>query len=76
LAVGDPTHIGDIVGALGRIRREETSSGRSHWQRLLMLLVVGSGLIVMVGDNGAGTVATYTQAGLLEQTPGRAGEQA
>jgi Mn2+/Fe2+ NRAMP family transporter len=38
--------------------------GRSWWQRLRMLLVItGPGLIVMVGDNDAGGVATYTQAG-------------
>ncbi|WP_238997042.1 divalent metal cation transporter, partial [Mycolicibacterium sp. CBMA 361] len=60
----DSAHVGDIVGALGTIRTDETTSGRSWTQRLKMLLVVmGPGLIVMVGDNDAGGVATYAQAG-------------
>jgi Mn2+/Fe2+ NRAMP family transporter len=63
-AVLDSAHVGDIVGALGRISRDETGQGRTAWQRLRMLLVImGPGLIVMVGDNDAGGVATYTQAG-------------
>ncbi|MUL64426.1 manganese transporter [Mycobacterium sp. CBMA 234] len=63
-AVMDSAHVGDIVGALGTIRTDETTSGRSWTQRLKMLLVVmGPGLIVMVGDNDAGGVATYAQAG-------------
>ncbi|BCI84042.1 putative membrane transport protein [Mycolicibacterium sp. TY66] len=60
----DTAHVGDIVGALGTIRTDETTTGRSRRQRLKMLLVVmGPGLIVMVGDNDAGGVATYAQAG-------------
>ncbi|MDX1880744.1 NRAMP family divalent metal transporter [Mycolicibacterium sp. 141076] len=63
-AVLDTAHVGDIVGALGTIRTDETATGRSRLQRLKMLLVVmGPGLIVMVGDNDAGGVATYAQAG-------------
>ena len=63
-AVLDSAHVGDIVGALGTIRTDETTTGRSRRQRLKMLLVVmGPGLIVMVGDNDAGGVATYAQAG-------------
>src|ERR1700704_4648269 len=63
-AVRDSAHVGDIVGALGTIDRHDTSQGRSRWQRLRMLLVImGPGLIVMVGDNDAGGVATYSQAG-------------
>jgi Mn2+/Fe2+ NRAMP family transporter len=63
-AVQDSAHVGDIVGALGTIDRHDTSQGRSRWQRLRMLLVImGPGLIVMVGDNDAGGVATYSQAG-------------
>src|SRR5258708_3090638 len=63
-AVRDPAHIGDIVGALGTIDRRDTGEGASWWQRLRMLLVImGPGLIVMVGDNDAGGVATYSQAG-------------
>ena len=38
---------------------------RSKWARNLLtfLMVVGPGLIVMVADNDAGAVSTYTQAG-------------
>ncbi|HEV2373060.1 MAG TPA: divalent metal cation transporter, partial [Streptosporangiaceae bacterium] len=59
----DDAHLGDIEGALGRIRvGEEHQSG---WRRRLItfLAIVGPGLIVMVGDNDAGGVATYAQAG-------------
>ncbi len=63
-AVVDSAHVGDIVGALGTIGRDDTLTGRSRWQRFRMLLaVIGPGLIVMVGDNDAGGVATYAQAG-------------
>jgi hypothetical protein len=62
-AVRDSAHVGDILGALGTIDRHDTTEGRSRWQRLRMLLVImGPGLIVMVGDNDAGGVATYSQA--------------
>src|SRR5690242_21935918 len=63
----DSAHVGDIVGAFGRIRRDGDGgygafSGR--WRRLRTLAVItGPGLIVMVGDNDAGGVATYAQAG-------------
>ncbi|KAA2254468.1 divalent metal cation transporter [Solihabitans fulvus] len=60
----DTAHVGDIVGALGTIRQHDTGSRRTFWQRLRTLLVImGPGLVVMVGDNDAGGVATYTQAG-------------
>jgi Mn2+/Fe2+ NRAMP family transporter len=63
-AVLDSAHVGDIVGAFGRIRRDATGAGRGRWQRLRTLMVItGPGLIVMVGDNDAGGVATYAQAG-------------
>ena len=63
-AVLDSAHVGDIVGALGTIRTDESTVGRNWSRRLKMLLVVmGPGLIVMVGDNDAGGVATYAQAG-------------
>ncbi|MHA7653451.1 NRAMP family divalent metal transporter [Mycobacterium sp. ML4] len=58
----DCAHTGDIVGAFGRIGRDAALSGR--WRRLRTLLVIsGPGLIAMVGDNDAGGVATYAQAG-------------
>ncbi|WP_142278323.1 NRAMP family divalent metal transporter [Mycobacterium europaeum] len=57
-------HPGDIVGAFGRIRRDGAGASGGRWRRLRTLLVVsGPGLIVMVGDNDAGGVATYAQAG-------------
>jgi Mn2+/Fe2+ NRAMP family transporter len=63
-AVMDSAHVGDIVGALGTIKRGDTGQRRRWWQRLRLLLVImGPGLIVMVGDNDAGGVATYSQAG-------------
>jgi NRAMP (natural resistance-associated macrophage protein)-like metal ion transporter len=62
-AVLDTAHLGDIEGALGRIRLDDEQ--RSGWKRQLItfLAIVGPGLIVMVGDNDAGGVATYAQAG-------------
>ena len=63
-AVLDSAHLGDIEGAFGRIRMDETDHGRTLKTRLVTLLaIVGPGLIVMVGDNDAGGVATYSQAG-------------
>ncbi len=63
-AVLDSAHIGDIEGALGKIRVGDVGDRHSLKQRLLTLLaIVGPGLIVMVGDNDAGGVATYSQAG-------------
>jgi Mn2+/Fe2+ NRAMP family transporter len=62
-AVLDEAHLGDIEGALGRIKLgDEQQSG---WRRRLVtfLAIMGPGLIVMVGDNDAGGVATYAQAG-------------
>ncbi|GAB7143445.1 NRAMP family divalent metal transporter [Mycobacterium riyadhense] len=60
----DSAHAGDIVGAFGRIRRDDPGAISGRWQRLRTLLVIiGPGLIVMVGDNDAGGVATYAQAG-------------
>lgn len=63
-AVLDSAHLGDIEGAFGRISVGETDNARTWKSRLLTLLaIVGPGIIVMVGDNDAGGVATYTQAG-------------
>jgi Mn2+/Fe2+ NRAMP family transporter len=63
-AVLDSAHVGDIQGAFGTIRLGEEVSGRTWKRRLLTLAaIVGPGLIVMVGDNDAGGVATYSQAG-------------
>jgi Mn2+/Fe2+ NRAMP family transporter len=63
-AVLDAAHVGDIEGALGRISISDTDRPRTLKVRLATLLaIIGPGLIVMVGDNDAGGVATYTQAG-------------
>jgi Mn2+/Fe2+ NRAMP family transporter len=63
-AVLDSAHTGDIVGAFGRIRRDDAGEFSGRFRRLRTLMVItGPGLIVMVGDNDAGGVATYTQAG-------------
>src|ERR1700724_4909971 len=59
----DPAHVGDIRGALGTVRRHDAPP-RSRRRRLLALRAIrGPALIVMVGDNDAGGVATYAQAG-------------
>jgi Mn2+/Fe2+ NRAMP family transporter len=63
-AVLDTAHVGDIEGALGRISLGDTGRPRTLKARLAtMLAIIGPGLIVMVGDNDAGGVATYVQAG-------------
>src|SRR5579872_6445589 len=63
-AVLDEAHLGDIQGALGTIRQQDTAARRGWPARLLTLAaIIGPGLIVMVGDNDAGGVATYSQAG-------------
>jgi NRAMP (natural resistance-associated macrophage protein)-like metal ion transporter len=60
----DTAHLGDIEGAFGRIKLSDGDHSRTWKTRLLTLLaIVGPGIIVMVGDNDAGGVATYTQAG-------------
>src|SRR3979411_565164 len=63
-AVLDTAHVGDIQGALGTVRQNDSAPRRTWRARLLTLLaIMGPGLIVMVGDNDAGGVATYAQAG-------------
>src|SRR5579863_8193177 len=63
-AVLDSAHVGDIQGAFGTIRQHDLGARRSWRARALALLaIIGPGLIVMVGDNDAGGVATYSQAG-------------
>jgi Mn2+/Fe2+ NRAMP family transporter len=63
-AVLDEMHVGDITGAFGTVRQHDTTPRSNLKHRLLTLLaVMGPGLIVMIGDNDAGGVATYTQAG-------------
>jgi Mn2+/Fe2+ NRAMP family transporter len=63
-AVLDTAHLGDIEGAFGRIGVGEVGERHTWKQRLLTLAaIVGPGIIVMVGDNDAGGVSTYAQAG-------------
>jgi NRAMP (natural resistance-associated macrophage protein)-like metal ion transporter len=63
-AVLDPAHVGDIRGALGTIGQHDVAPRRGLRARLLTLAaILGPGLIVMIGDNDAGGVATYSQAG-------------
>ncbi|HKV59357.1 MAG TPA: NRAMP family divalent metal transporter [Ktedonobacteraceae bacterium] len=60
----DEAHVGDIQGAWGTIRANDTAPRKTWFARLITLLVImGPGLVTMVGDNDAGGVATYTQAG-------------
>jgi Mn2+/Fe2+ NRAMP family transporter len=60
----DEAHIGDIRGALGTIRMHDTGERHGWRSRTMALLaIMGPGLIVMVGDNDAGGVSTYAQAG-------------
>src|SRR6202040_3041958 len=57
-------HRGAIHGGFGTIRLSDVAPRRTWRRRILTLLaIVGPGLIVMVGDNDAGGVSTYAQAG-------------
>ncbi len=63
-SVLDPAHEGEIRGALGRVPKWDPDRPRPLSRRLLTLAaIMGPGLIVMVGDNDAGGVSTYAQAG-------------
>ena len=62
-AVLDPAHVGDIHGAFGTIGQHEGGRRGLRARALALLAIIGPGLIVMVGDNDAGGVSTYTQAG-------------
>jgi NRAMP (natural resistance-associated macrophage protein)-like metal ion transporter len=55
--------VGDIQGAFGTLRQHEGAHRGLRSRALALLAIVGPGLIVMVGDNDAGGVATYSQAG-------------
>src|SRR5579872_6842611 len=60
----DEAHVGDIQGAWGTIRVGDTAPRKTWFAHLLTLLIImGPGLVTMVGDNNAGGIATYTQAG-------------
>jgi Mn2+/Fe2+ NRAMP family transporter len=60
----DEARFGDIKGALGTIRKDDVPPRHSWRGRVKALLaIMGPGLIVMIGDNDAGGVSTYAQAG-------------
>ncbi len=62
-AVLDSAPVGDIQGAFGTIKQHEEAHPGLRSRALALLAIIGPGLIVMVGDNDAGGVATYSQAG-------------
>jgi len=62
-AVLDDAHAGDIHGALGTLRQDTAKPCARRHRLLALLAIMGPGLIVMAGDNDAGGVATYAQAG-------------
>ena len=56
--------IGQIKGALGSVSIHEELSSTSILKKLVVFgAIAGPGLIVMVGDNDAGGIATYAQSG-------------
>jgi NRAMP (natural resistance-associated macrophage protein)-like metal ion transporter len=60
---GDTGQFGEIKGAFGTIHRQEEGHRSLRSRTLALLAIIGPGLIVMVGDNDAGGVSTYAQAG-------------
>jgi Mn2+/Fe2+ NRAMP family transporter len=63
-SVLDRAHRGDVEGAFGRVASHEVAPTGSRRRRLATLLaVMGPGLIVMAGDNEAGSLSVYGQAG-------------
>jgi NRAMP (natural resistance-associated macrophage protein)-like metal ion transporter len=62
-AVLDAAHVGDIKGAFGTIGQHDGGRHGTRARAGALLAILGPGLIVMVGDNDAGGVATYSQAG-------------
>ena len=62
-AVLDEAHLGDIEGAFGRVRLDDDQRSGLRRRLITFLAIIGPGIIVMVGDNDAGGVSTYAQAG-------------
>ncbi len=63
-APADTTQLDDIKGAFGTLRAGSHDEPATWSRRLKCLLaIMGPGLIVMFGDNDAGGVSTYAQAG-------------
>lgn len=60
----DTAHVGDIMGTWGIIKIDDVAPRKTWLKRIMTLLVImGPGLITMVGDNDAGGIQTYIQAG-------------
>ena len=59
----DSAHVEDINGGMGTIRVDGGAPGGWGAKMKTLVAVLGPGLIVMVGDNDAGALGTYTQAG-------------
>jgi NRAMP (natural resistance-associated macrophage protein)-like metal ion transporter len=59
----DSARGGEIKGAFGTIKQYEEGHRSLRARALALLAIIGPGLIVMVGDNDAGGVSTYAQAG-------------
>jgi NRAMP (natural resistance-associated macrophage protein)-like metal ion transporter len=59
----DSATVGEIRGAFGTIGQHEEAHRGLRSRLLALLAIIGPGLIVMVGDNDAGGVSTYVQAG-------------
>ena len=59
----DEAHLGDIEGAFGRVRMDDDQRSGLRRRLITFLAILGPGIIVMVGDNDAGGVSTYAQAG-------------
>ncbi len=56
-------HGKEIRGAFGTIREHDQAHRSLRSRMLALLAIVGPGLIVLIGDNDAGGVSTYAQAG-------------
>jgi NRAMP (natural resistance-associated macrophage protein)-like metal ion transporter len=59
----DSGRSGDIQGAFGTISQHDEAHRGLRSRALALLAIIGPGLIVMIGDNDAGGVSTYAQAG-------------
>jgi NRAMP (natural resistance-associated macrophage protein)-like metal ion transporter len=59
----DSDRAGEIRGAFGTLHEHEDAHRTLRSRLLALLAIIGPGLIVMVGDNDAGGVSTYAQAG-------------
>ena len=68
-AVLDEAHLGDIEGALGRVKVDAAEARGFRRKLITFLAIVGPGLIVMVGDNDAGGYPPTPRLGRTTGTP-------